>query len=130
MFRTLGTAPLAAPARGSCAGPLRSVRGRPRPGPGCRRSWGPWPRSRSSSHSRLVFGGRLGRRLLLRLACQVRVDLTLPGLDGLAGVDLELEPLCGLLVDVGDVHVELVVPAAQLVDRAVLLAEQRILDLG
>ena len=44
------------------------------------------------------------------------------------GVDLELEPVDHVRGDVGDVDVELLVPPAQLVDRAVLLAQQGVLD--
>ncbi|CRK50281.1 conserved hypothetical protein [Rhodococcus sp. RD6.2] len=81
------------------------------------------------SHARLVLGF-FGGSLLGGLAGQVLLDLALPRLDCLGGVDLELEASRCLRVDVSDVDVELLVPATELVDRAVLLAEQGVLDLG
>ncbi len=67
----------------------------------------------------LTVGGHLG---------EVVGDLLLPELVGLGGVDLELEAVGHLGLDVGGVDVELLVPAAQLVDGTVLLAQQRVLD--
>src|SRR5699024_6141229 len=74
--------------------------------------------------------GLLRRGLLLGHALGVLLAFLLPALVGLGGIDLVLEALRHLLGDVGAVDVELVVPAAQLVDRAVVVAQQGVFELG
>src|SRR4029078_7557375 len=74
---------------------------------------------RSSSASISLLGpGQVGR--YFRLPARHRAS----------GVDLELEPGGHVRLDVGYVPVELLVPAAYLVDRAVLGAQQRVVDPG
>src|SRR5699024_3550207 len=63
-------------------------------------------------------GGRLARG-------HVGGDLRAPRLHGPRGVDLELEAVGHLGGHVGAVDVELLVPASELVDGSVLLAQQR-----
>ena len=99
-------------------------------------------RTPASASAALQMGARGSARVLRTAAAhgsapaaacpagQVLGDLGLPGLDRAGGVDLELEPRHHVLGDVLDVHVELLVPAAQLVDRAVLGAQQRVVDRG
>ncbi|AAS02856.1 hypothetical protein MAP_0539 [Mycobacterium avium subsp. paratuberculosis K-10] len=74
----------------------------------------------------MLFGGNVFGLFGL----QVLRDLGIPVLVGPSGVHLDLEALHHLRLDVGDVDVELLVPAAQLVDGAVLLDQQRIVDAG
>src|SRR5436190_6507674 len=61
---------------------------------------------------------------------EVGRHLCLPARHRTGGVDLELEPRGHVRLDVGHVPVELLVPAAHLVDRAVLGAQQRVVDPG
>src|ERR1700722_13420074 len=89
---------------------------------------------RSSSRSTAIsarFGRGLGRGLDLvpgpgPPGGQGLRDLRLPARHRPGGVDLELVPGDHLRLDVGDIGVELLVPAPQLVDRAVLRAQQRV----
>src|SRR5690606_26513534 len=73
-------------------------------------------------------GGSFGGLPLL--TGDVLGDLAFPHLVGPRDVDLELEPPGHVLLDVGDVDVELLVPAAELVHGPVLLAQQRVIDAG
>ena len=70
----------------------------------------------------------LGLLLLGGLRFQVLLDLDVPLLVGGRGVDLDLETVGHVRSHVGDVDLELLVPPAHLVDRAVFLDEQRIVD--
>src|SRR5690606_16973816 len=103
---------------------------RPRPGargcsaPGPRRSRDRWGRTTASGRTAVGAGEGL---FLGLLAGEVLLDLGTPVLVRLGDVDLELEALDHVGGDLGLVDVELLVPAAELVDRAVLLAQQRVL---
>src|SRR4051812_17249696 len=86
-------------------------------------------REMSRSSTRGISDSRRRDDARQRLAGLLQRDeLLLPGSDRLARIDLELEALHHLREDVVDVDVELLVPAAQLVDRTVRLAQQRVLD--
>src|SRR5581483_5393763 len=69
---------------------------------------------------------RMTRSLSLLGPGEVLGDLRFPLRDRPCGVDLELVPRDHVRLHVRDVHVELLVPAPQLVHRPVLGAEQRV----
>src|SRR5699024_6851963 len=84
-----------------------------------------------SAHWCLLRCSRVRSRFLLgTLRFEVRLHFPLPFLVGLGGVDLELEALRHVLAEFRGIHVELFVPAAQLVERTVLLGQQGIVDLA
>lgn len=74
--------------------------------------------------------GATGLGVLRRALGQILGDLGLPILIGVRGVDLEFEARRHLRFDIGDIHVELLVPAPMLIHRPVLLGEQWIVDAG
>ena len=62
------------------------------------------------------------------MSADVLLDDLHPLLVRAGGVELVFEAVHHVRLDIGDVDVELLVPPAQLVDRSVLLTQQRIVD--